>query len=163
MSIPRHIADFLESHQVDYLHMIHASRYTAQETAQAQHVSGDELVKTVIVMADGRIVMAVVPASCHIDLDRLRHLLRAHTIRLAEETEFQDLFEECELGAMPPFGNLYDREVWIDDTLRNRPTIVFNAGTHMDAIRMDREDFEDLVHPHAGSFAVRDHGPEAID
>ncbi len=163
MSIPRHISEFLDTHHVDYLHMIHQTRYTAQETAQAQHVSGDELAKTVLVMADGRIVMAVVPASCRVDLERLGKLLHARSTRLAEESEFQDLFGECELGAMPPFGNLYDREVWIDESLHRRPTLVFNAGTHIDTIRMDRVDFEDLVHPHTGAFAVRAGADDTAD
>lgn len=153
--IPRHIAEYLETHGVEYHHMVHPTRYTAQETAQVQHISGDELAKTVMVMADGRLVMAVVPATCQVDLERLGRLVRARSVRLAEESEFQDLFAECEMGAMPPLGNLYDREVWIDNALRERSTIAFNAGTHTDLIRMDREEFEQLVHPYNGAFALR--------
>ncbi len=157
MAIPRHISEFLDSQQVWYQYCTHSPAYTAQGLAHAQHVSGKELAKVVMVVADHRMVMAVLPASHRIEIERLGELLKAQAIRVATEEEFQSLFPECELGAMPPFGNLYNLEVWIDTALRGHQNIVFNAGTHVETIQMGFADFERLVLPHAGSFSILRH------
>jgi len=157
MPIPRSIVEFLDAHRVAYQHGTHPATYTAQTTAHAQHVSGRDLAKTVMVMADGNLLMAVCPASHHVDLQRLKAALKAQSIRLATEMEFGDKFPGCELGAMPPLGNLYHCDVWVDETVREHPDLVFNAGTHTDTISMAMADFEALVQPHFGRFAELTH------
>jgi Ala-tRNA(Pro) deacylase len=102
-------------------------------------------------------VMAVLPGSNRIELDRLAQLLGAESIRLAGEEEFRDMFPDCELGAMPPFGNLYNLEVWVDAALQAHQNILFNAGTHVETIQMSFADFERLVLPKIGSFSVLRH------
>jgi len=157
MSIPMHICEFLDSHRVWYQSSQHQLSYTAQGTAHAQHVSGKELAKVVMVMAGERLIMAVLPASHRIDLDQLGQLLNAPDVRLATEVQFEHVFPDCEVGAMPPFGNLYSVEVWVDQALRAHPTILFNAGTHEETIKMGFGDYEKLVLPKAGVFSVPRH------
>jgi Ala-tRNA(Pro) deacylase len=157
MSIPKHISEFLDSQHIAYQHCIHSPAYTAQGIAHTQHISGKEIAKVVMVVADHNMVMAVLPGSHRIDLDLLKRLLNVETIRLATESEFRDLFPDCELGAMPPFGNLYHLEVWTDESLKSHPIIVFNAGTHAETIQMGYSDFERLVHPNTGNFSVLMH------
>ena len=155
MPIPAHISKFLESQHIPYQSYSHCRAYTAQGTAQAQHVSGKRLAKVVMVVADGtRLIMAVVPASHRVDLGRLGEILNTYSIRLATEEEFKDLFPECEIGAMPPLGNIYHMDVWIDEKLRSYPSISFNAGTHTEMIQMSFSDFERLVRPKSASFGM---------
>ncbi len=155
MPIPAHISKFLQSQGIAYQSYTHSRAYTAQGIAQAQHLSGKRLAKVVMVVAGAnKLVMAVVPANCRVDLDKLGPLLNTGGIRLATEEEFKDAFPECELGAMPPLGNIYHIDVWIDEGLRAYPVISFNAGTHAETIQMSRADFERLVQPKAASFAV---------
>jgi len=155
MPIPEHISRFLNSRHVNYQSHTHSRAYTAQGTAQAEHVSGKKLAKVVIVLVDGKkTIMAVVPASCRVDLEKLGKLLGSNRIRLATEEEFKDAFPECELGAMPPLGNIYHMDVWVDEALKASPTITFNAGTHAETIQMSFSDFEQLVHPRIASFGM---------
>lgn len=155
MPIPAHISKFLESQHIAYQSYTHSRAYTAQGIAQAQHLSGKKLAKVVIVIGDRKkLIMAVVPASCRVDLDRLGQLLGTSCVRLATEEEFRDAFPECELGAMPPLGNIYHLDVWVDDTLKASQTITFNAGTHAEVIQMAFSDFEQLVHPQIASFGA---------
>lgn len=155
MPNPASICRFLKSQGVAYRVSAHPRAYTAQGIARAQHLSGKRLAKVVIVMKDeGGMTMAVVPANCNVDLEKLRRIFDAGPIRLATEEEFQNAFPECELGAMPPLGNIYHMEVWIDEMLRAYPTISFNAGTHAETVEMSLADFERLVHPGVASFAA---------
>jgi Ala-tRNA(Pro) deacylase len=154
MPIPAHISKFLDSQHVPYQYYTHSRAYTAQGTAQAQHLSGKKLAKVVMVVADQKLTMAVVPASHRIDLERLGKVLNARSIRLATEEEFKDIFPECELGAMPPLGNIYHLDVWIDEKLKLYPIISFNAGTHAEIIQMLFTDFDRLVQPKAARFGV---------
>lgn len=153
MTVPRHITEFLDAQHVPYLHQIHEPRYTAQEIAHAAHVSGRVLAKAVMVKAGGRLVMAVMPASHQISMTALGRLLGAEKISLATEEEFRRLFPDCEVGAMPPLGNLYHLDVWFDVALRAHPIIVFNAGTHTDTLQMNLTDVERIVCPNIGRFA----------
>jgi Ala-tRNA(Pro) deacylase len=157
MAIPRQITEFLDSQQVWYQHCTHSPAYTAQGLAHVQHVSGKELAKVVMVVVNGRMIMAVLPGSHRIELDRLAQLVKAQSIRLATEDEFKDLFPDCELGAMPPFGNLYHLDVWVDTALQGHQNILFNAGTHVETIQMSFADFERLVTPKLGVFSVLRH------
>jgi Ala-tRNA(Pro) deacylase len=155
MPIPDNISRFLDSRHVTYQSCTHSRAYTAQGTAQAQHLSGKRLAKVVIVVLDNRkSIMAVVPANYRVDLERLGRLLNASWIRLATEDEFKDAFPDCELGAMPPLGNIYHLDVWVDEALRLYMDIAFNAGTHSEIIQMSFSDFEQLVHPQIGSFGT---------
>ena len=148
------VTEFLDLRKVPYEHRVHRPAYTAQQVAEETHVSGSIVAKTVMVKVDGRSVMAVLPAPMHVDTARLRRALGAEMLRLANETEFQGLFPDSELGAMPPFGNLYGIPVYVEESLARDREIVFNAGTHQDAIRMLYDDFARLVSPQVISFAL---------
>jgi Ala-tRNA(Pro) deacylase len=138
---------FLDSHNIRYLVFSHSLAYTAQGIAALTHISGKELAKTVIVRIDGNLAMAVVPASCHVDLSLLKKAAGARVVELASELEFKDKFPDCEPGAMPPFGNLYGMAVYVDESLASNLEITFNAGTHRELVRMDWVDLVRLVEP----------------
>jgi Ala-tRNA(Pro) deacylase len=155
MPIPAHISNFLDSQKVSYHSYTHSRAYTAQGIAQAQHLSGKRLAKVVMIVADNnKLIMAVVPASHRVDLEQLSRVLSTSWIRLATEEEFKDVFPDCELGAMPPLGNIYHLDVWIDRSLESFPTITFNAGSHAEIIEMSLRDFDRLVQPGIASFGV---------
>jgi len=141
------LREFLDQHNVKYLVISHSVAYTAQGIAALTHTPGRELAKTVMVIVDGRLAMAVVPASCRVDLTRLKRHLRADSVELASEAEFRDQFPDCETGAMPPFGNLYGMDVFADESLALDKEIAFNAGSHRELVRMNFPDFRDLVGP----------------
>ena len=141
------LREFLDSHNVKYLVISHSQAYTAQGVAALAHVSGQKLAKTVIVKMDDVLAMAVLPASFHVDLNRLRTLTGAQTVELASQPEFKDAFPDCETGAMPPFGNLYDMPVYADASLAEIEEITFTAGTHRELVRMSWEDTARLVNP----------------
>lgn len=141
------LREFLDSHDIKYLVFSHSLAYTAQGIAALTHVSGKKLAKTVIVKIDGILAMAVVPASLHVDLDRLRSLTGARSVEIASELEFKVAFPDCETGAMPPFGNLYDMAVYADASLAENEEITFSAGTHRELVRMGWNDLARLVNP----------------
>lgn len=138
---------FLDGHNIKYSIIKHPTAYTAQETAQSAHIGGGELAKTVMVKLDGRLAMAVLPASQKVDLHLLKEAAGAARAELASEAEFRDKFPECEVGAMPPFGNLYGMEVFAAGALAEDEEIAFNAGSHTELLRMSYKDFEALVQP----------------
>jgi Ala-tRNA(Pro) deacylase len=141
------LREFLDSRHIKYLVISHSVAYTAQGIAALTHLSGKKLAKTVIVKIDGILAMAVVPAPAHVDLDRLRSLTGAQVVEIATEREFKDAFPDCETGAMPPFGNLYDMCVYADESLAENEEITFTAGTHRELVRMGWDDMERLVNP----------------
>jgi len=141
------LKDFLDSYRVKYVSIQHSPAYTAQEIAATAHVPGRQLAKTVMVKVDGKMAMAVLPASQKADLSLLRAALGVGVVELATEAEFRRLFPECELGAMPPFGNLYDMNVYVSEGLTEDEEIAFNAGSHTELIRLAYMDFERLVRP----------------
>ena len=149
------VQEFLRRGNVAYSIFQHAPAFTAQEEAAVTHVPGRNWAKAVVCFADGEPVMGVIPADREVDLDRLAELARAHEIRLADESELRWLYPDCELGAMPPFGPLYKQAVYVDDALSRDDEIVFNAGTHTDAICMRYADFAALARPTVGRFAER--------
>ncbi|MBF6024497.1 aminoacyl-tRNA deacylase [Lysobacter niastensis] len=146
MSLPR-LEEYLNSNHVPYDTMRHAHAFTAQATAASANISGKEMAKTVMVHLDGKLAMAVLPANEWLNLASLRECSGAREAALASESEFKDRFPECEVGAMPPFGNLYGMDVYADDALTEDEMIAFNAGSHRELMRMDWRDFERLVHP----------------
>lgn len=149
------LKEFLKEKGIRFVTIHHSSAYTAQEIAASAHIRGKELAKTVIVKLDGKMVMAVLPASYQIDLELFKRATGTLEARLATEAEFEDLFPECELGAMPPFGNLYGMEVYVAATLAEDREIAFNAGSHYELIKLAYADFDRLVHPKVGNFSRR--------
>lgn len=141
------LKEFLDSHGVRYVVITHSPAYTAQEIAASAHIRGKEMAKTVIVKIDGKLAMAVLPAAQKVDVDRLRAAAGAKTVELASEADFRDAFPGCQLGAMPPFGNLYGMEVYVATRLAEDEEIAFSAGSHTELIRLSYKDFERLVAP----------------
>lgn len=148
------IKEFLDQNKIKYVTTTHSTAYTAQEIASLAHVRGDEFAKTVIVRIDGKLAMAVLPASYHVDLPMLKAAAHGHKIGMASETDFRDSFPGCEEGAMPPFGRLYGMPVYVDETLARDKEISFNAGTHHELIRLAYADFAKLVHPTLAHFST---------
>jgi Ala-tRNA(Pro) deacylase len=154
VAIPSSVIDYLQRSRVPYAVVQHPVAYTAQEEAAVTHVPGHLWAKAVVCIADGQPLLAVVPATLAVDLKRLREILGTRDVRLARETEIESLYPDCELGAMPPFGTLYGQRVVVDQRLARDPEIVFNGGSHRDAIRMQYGDFEALVKPMVAGFAA---------
>ena len=148
MLAPR-FKDFLDSNGVKYTSIPHRPAYTAMEIAESAHVRGQEMAKTVIVDLDGKLAMAVLPATKHVGLDRLGRSVGARHVEIAKEGEFRYGFPDCEVGAMPPFGNLFNMDVYVDPRLAEDEEIAFNAGNHAEVVRMAYKDFERIVHPKA--------------
>lgn len=149
------VQEFLRRGNVAYTVFQHPPAFTAQEEAAVTHVPGRNWAKAVVCFADGEPIQAVLPADREVDLERLADTVRAHEVRLADEAELRWLYPDCELGAMPPFGPLYKQPVYVDETLTSDEEIVFNAGTHSDAICMRYGDFAALTRPVVGRFAER--------
>ena len=150
----KRLKEFLDANNVKYITVSHSRAFTAQETATSAHIAREELAKTVMVKIDGKMAMAVLPASCNVDLELLKDVTNSSTIELADEKEFQDLFPDCEVGAMPPFGNLYQMEVFAAESLSEDEEFAFNAGTHRELIKMSYKDFEKLAKPKVAKFSV---------
>lgn len=138
---------YLRNQDVSFNKIVHHKTYTAQRTAADAHISGKEIAKTVIMKIDGEMCMVILPADMQIDINLLKESTGAKNIRLATEIEFKDMFDNCEVGAMPPFGNLYDMPVYVAEVLKEDVFIAFNAGTHSLLIQMKYADFERLVQP----------------
>jgi Ala-tRNA(Pro) deacylase len=141
------LKEFLDSEGVKYLIINHSLAYSAREVAQSLHIKGHKVAKTVIVFIEGKMAMAVLSANRSINFDHFRKEIGAKEVILAAEGEFKDVFPDCEVGAMPPFGNLYGIEVYVDQHLMDDEEIFFNACTHSELIRMSYQDFERLVKP----------------
>jgi Ala-tRNA(Pro) deacylase len=149
------VKKLLDLRKIPYEHHVHPTAFTAQQVAASEHIPGTVVAKTVVIKADGNFVMAVLPASLKIDCAALQEELKASELSLANEAEFDCLFPDSEIGAMPPFGNLYGLPVYADESLARDRAILFNAGTHQDAIRMSYRDFRRLVEPKICSFAAK--------
>ena len=159
MPISRTLKAYLDRECVHYDVLPHPEAFRAVAIAQTLHTPEKEMAKVVIVKVDARFVMTVLPASWNVDLYRLRIVFATQQVRLATEEEIKGLFPDCELGAMPPFGNLYGLPVYVDQSLAEDKEIVFQAGTHSEAIRMRYWDFASLVFPVVEAF----HGsPSAV-
>ncbi|KGM55703.1 prolyl-tRNA synthetase [Lysobacter daejeonensis GH1-9] len=141
------LEQYLRSHDVAFDTLPHDHAITALDVARRAHLAGKDVAKTVMVKVDGRLAMAVMPANEWLSLERMRQACGAKSVALANESEFIDRFPECEVGAMPPFGNLYGMDVYAADTLSHEHDIAFNAGSHDEVVRMGWNDYERLVHP----------------
>ncbi len=148
----KRLKEFLDTHSIKYVIISHSRAFTAQETAISAHISGKELAKTVVVKIDGKMTMAVLPSSYKVDFDLLRKVTGASKVEIASEKEFKDLFPGCEIGAMPPFGNLYGMEVFVAESLAEDEDIAFNAGSHRELVKMAYKDFERLAKPKIVKF-----------
>lgn len=144
---------FLDEEGVKYVTISHSTAYTAQGVARQAHLSGNIIAKTVMVKIDGKMGMAVLPAPYKVDVDHLQQVIRAKSVEIATEDEFKNIFPDCELGAMPPFGNLYGMAVYVDESLTKEERIVFNAGSHRELIQLAYKDFKRLVKPKAINFS----------
>ncbi len=154
MSVSKKLKELLDKNHAHYKMMAHQRVMTAQEVAQAEHIPGRELAKTVVVKKGHEYYLFVLPAPKQVDFSQLRKLFGSHDLSLASEAEFKGLFPDSELGAMPPFGNLYNIKTYVDESLKKEKEIAFNAGTHTDTILMDRADYEKIVHPEYARFAA---------
>jgi len=150
----------LDQHHIKYSVTSHSPAYTAQEVAEAAHIPGRELAKTVMVDLDDELVMAVVPASYNVDLECLARTSGHHKAKLAPEVEFERFLPECEVGAMPPFGNLWDIPVYASVTLSEDERIAFCAGSHSEVVSLSFDDFKRLVEPKILAFSVPLHKPD---
>ncbi len=148
------LKEFLDQQQVPYQHQVHRTAYTAQEVAAEEHVPGKMLAKSVVIKVEDQFALAVLPASGRVDVAALKASLGVRELRLATEFEFTGLFPDCDVGAMPPFGNLYGVGVYVDESLTRDEEIVFNAGTHQDTVRMKYADFARLVQPKVLMFSM---------
>lgn len=148
------LKELLNRNRVSFETILHSPAYTAQGIAAVTHISGKEVAKTVMVKLDGKLAMAVVPASHRVDLRRLQAATGATAVALASEAEFQDAFPGCETGAMPPFGSIYNLPVLVDETVTHDREIVFNAGTHTELVRLAYEDFARLEGPKVLQFSA---------
>ena len=154
MDCKTRLEQYFRDNGVGYQIMTHPVAYTAQEVAAAQRVPGRQLAKVVIVLADGKAVMLAQPANSRIDFAKLKDVLDAQEARLARENEFADLFPDCDTGAMPPFGNLYDVLVYVDRALSEDVEIVFQAGTHRETMKISYQDYARLAQPTVADFAA---------
>jgi len=145
--------ELLTSRHVPFDRMPHRPAYTANRMAQALHVPGKDVAKTVLLRTGHGHVLAVVPATHHVDLDQVRRDLGEERVELAPEEEMDRLFPDCERGAIPPFGSLYHLPTLVDESLTQDEQIVFEAHNHQEAIRMAYRDYEALEHPRKGHFA----------
>ncbi len=148
------LKQLLDREKVNYASIPHSLGYTAQGIAALTHISGKEIAKTVIVKLDDGLAMAVLPASRTVDVGLLKKASGATEVRLASEAEFKARFPDCETGAMPPFGNLYDMPVYVDESLTVDKEIAFNAGSHTELIRLAYDDFARLAKPAVARFAA---------
>jgi Ala-tRNA(Pro) deacylase len=151
--IPLTISDYLRRNRARYSVVAHDTAYTAQREAAAAHVPGIEWAKTVVCFADDQPILAVVPAPMAVNLDHLRDAAKAHSMRLAKESEFAGLYQDCEPGAMPPLGPLFGQRVFIDTRLTADPEVVFSGGSHHEAIRMPYAEFARVAGATVADFA----------
>lgn len=143
---------FLDDNKVKYVTIRHSIAYTTQQIAESAHIPGEEMAKTVMVKLDDALAMAVLRGTDRVDIDLLRGAAGARKAELATEDQFQGMFPGVEPGAMPPFGNLFDMAVYVDEGLTRDRRIAFNAGTHSELIQLDYADFERLVQPTIANF-----------
>jgi Ala-tRNA(Pro) deacylase len=149
------LKEFLEENEVEFVTVPHSQAFTAQEIAAAAHVPGKELAKTVMVKLDGKLAMVVLPGPDHVSMTRLEAVSGARQVELASEEEFAERFPTCEVGAMPPFGNLWDLPVFVDQRLREDEEIFFNAGSHTELMKLSYTDYERLVNPVVAELSAR--------
>jgi Ala-tRNA(Pro) deacylase len=141
------LKEFLDSHNVKYVTVTHSLAFTGLEIAKSAHIPTKKLAKTVVIKVNAQPAMMVLPAAFKVDMQNLSQALQGAAVELASEQEFVKWFPDCEVGAMPPFGNLYDMTVYVAESLTESDDIAFNAGSHSEVIQMTYADYEKLVQP----------------
>ncbi|MFH5831160.1 aminoacyl-tRNA deacylase [Halalkalibaculum sp. DA3122] len=149
------LTKYLDENDKKYVVIKHSKAFTAQEVAASAHIPGKEMAKTVMLKVDGDLKMLVLPSTHQVDFELVKQELQADEVELASEQEFNGLFPDCELGAMPPFGNLYDMETIVAESLTEDEEIAFNAGTHRELIRISFDDYKELVAPEIIHVSVK--------
>jgi len=149
------LKEHLDSHNVEYITISHSKAYTAQAVAASTHIPGKELAKSVIIKMDGKMAMVVLPASYRVDLKQLKISSGTDKVEISQEHEFRNKFPDCEVGAMPPFGNLYGMDVYVAKSLTENEEIAFNACSHTELIKMKYKDFDNLVKPKMLIFSAK--------
>ena len=144
---------FLDENNIKYITVSHSKAYTAQQIAASAHIPGKGLAKTVMIKLGNKMAMAVLPASKMVNFGMLKEVIGSDDVELATEREFKDKFPDCEIGAMPPFGNLYEMDVYVAETLAKQDEIAFNSCSHTELIKMSYTDFEKLVKPKRLKFS----------
>jgi Ala-tRNA(Pro) deacylase len=153
MQCKERLEGYLREQGVPFQIQQHKTAFTAQEVADTEHIPGKMVAKVVVVFADNRMVLLVLPAPAMVDFSRAEQVVGTARLRLADENEFAAAFADCEVGAMPPFGNLYGLPVYVDESLATNETIVFPVGTHTETMSVKFPDFTRLVQPTIGEFA----------
>jgi len=154
MEIPKRLIDCLNENKMHYEILHHPEAVTAQRIAQAEHVKGRHHAKVVMIKSGEQHFMMVLPADHQIDLEKIEKAI-GKAVSLDNEQEFKSLFPDCAIGAMPPFGNLYGLPTYVDERLAEQDYIVFEAGTHTDAIKMSYRDYEKIVKPEVKDLAIK--------
>ncbi len=154
MQIPEKLVKYLKRHKLYYQVLVHPRTMTSSKTAEASHISGKELAKVVMVRAGGTDVMVVLPSDRTIDLFKLSDALGTKDVHIEKEKEFKNLFPDCEVGAMPPFGTMYQVPCYVDESLRGKDHIYFNAGNHQECIQVSTSDFLRVLNAFMGDFSV---------
>ena len=149
------LKEFLEENEIKFVAISHSQAFTAQEIAAAAHIPGKEMAKTVMVKLDRELAMVVLPATYRVSIPHLKEATGAGEVELASEREFSDRFPNCEIGAMPPFGNLWGLTVFVDEHLREDEQIAFNAGSHTELVRLSYADYERVVDPVVARLSAR--------
>jgi Ala-tRNA(Pro) deacylase len=149
------LTTYLDENEIKYVTVKHSRAFTAQEVAASAHIPGRNMAKPVMVKVDGDLKMCVLPSTHDLDFDAIKETFNTANVELASESEFEDLFPDSELGAMPPFGNLYDVDTIVSEALTGDVEIAFNAGSHSEVIKMDYRDYESLVEPEIMSIGVK--------
>lgn len=147
------VRNYLTEHDVDYETHTHSVAYTTSEVAEAEHVSGKEMAKVVLLKTSEGLAMAVIPGDVMVDLEKAAAALGVEDVRLAEESEFAQAFPDCDTGAEPPFGALYDVRTLVDDGLRS-PKITFSAGSHTETMTMALDDYLNLTDPERADLVI---------
>jgi Ala-tRNA(Pro) deacylase len=151
------IKEYLKKEKVKFTTTVHKEAFTAQEVAASEHVKGKYFAKTVVIKAGDEFIMLVLPASHSVDFEKVKKILGKKQVKLAEENDLEKLFPDVEVGAEPPLGNLYNIRTVVDETLTKDPEIVFQAGTHVETVKIQYNDYARLVKPEIASFAVHLH------
>jgi len=155
MRCQEQLEQYLREQHIPYQIQHHLVAFTAQQIAEGEHISGKKVAKSVVVFADNTMVLLVLPAAFRVDLQKVQECLGAKQVHLAREEEFQTAFPGCEVGAIPPFGNLYGLPVYVEQSLTTQETIVFPIGTHTETMSLKYADFERLLHPTILKFALK--------
>ena len=155
MKCQEQLEQYLRERKVAYQIQHHPQAYTAQQIAECEHISGKKVAKSVVFLTDNMKVLLVLPASHRVDIDKVRALLGTQNVTLAHEEEFRSNFPNCEVGSMPPFGNLYSIPVYVEESLTRQENIVFPIGTHTETMSLKYAEFARLVQPKVAEFALK--------